>query len=540
MKQLVAFLTAGLFAVPATAQTKLLASNGMPGDNYGQGVAIEGGLAVVGAPEADPVFGGEGIIYVYERAATGWIETAQLIPGDPQLVQLLGFDVDVSGDLIVGGADFDGLVQGNPIVGAAYVFRRTGGAWGQVAKLKPSDLSSIQFFAHRVAVDGVTVLGSSTGDPTLGQSAGAVYVFREVAGAFTQIDKLFASDGAAFDEFGYSLDMSGDTIVVGSRGDDDLGPGSGAVYVFREVGGVFTQVAKLTASDGAGGDEFGSSVAIDGSRVVVGSTGADNGVPGSNRGAAYVFDEVGGVWTETGKLTASTAVNFDFLGKVVALDGDLVVVGSEEADTQSANPTFNRGAAYVFANVAGPGVAPKWVELKRLTAPDGGQDDLFACSVGVSDGAVLCGMFRDDDLGTDAGAAYVFEGCRPLSASGRTVSELGGSVDFTLSAGSSNGGRSYALLGSISGALPGTALPGASVVLPLNVDGFTTGVVMPAWNTPTFAGFLGALDAAGDAQAQLNVPPLPPGLVGLQMEYAYVLVGPTDFASNAVPVVIVP
>ena len=137
---------------------------------------------------------------------------------------------------------------------------------------------------------------------------------------------------------------------------------------------------------------------------------------------------------------------------VVALDGDLVVVGSEEADTQSANPTFNLGAAYVFANVAGPGVAPKWVELKRLTAPDGGQDDLFACSVGASDDAVLCGMFRDDDLGTDAGAAYVFEGCRPLGASGRAVSELGGSVDFALSAGPSNAGRSYALLGGISGA----------------------------------------------------------------------------------------
>ena len=149
-------------------------------------------------------------------------------------------------------------------------------------------------------------------------------------------------------------------------------------------------------------------------------------------------------------------------------------------------------------------------------------------------------MFRDDDLGTDAGAAYVFDACRPLSASGRTVSEQGGSVGFTLAAGPSNGGRSYALLGGISGALPGTALPGASVVLPLNVDGFTTGVVLPAMNTPTFAGFLGALGPTGSAQAQLNVPPLPPGLVGLQMEYAYLLVGPTDFASNAVPVVIVP
>ena len=78
------------------------------------------------------------------------------------------------------------------------------------------------------------------------------------------------------------------------------------------------------------------------------------------------------------------------------------------------------------------------------------------------------------------------------------------------------------------------------MVLPLNVDGFTTGVVLPAMNTPTFAGFLGALGPTGSAQAQLNVPPLPPGLVGLQMQYAFVLLGPTDFASNAAPVVIVP
>ena len=519
---------------------KLLASNGMAGDNYGQGVAIDGNRAVVGAPESDPGPGGVGTIYVYERTGGSWTETAKLIPLDPQLVQLLGFDVDLSGDLIVGGADFDGLVQGDPIVGAVYVFRETGGVWSQVAKLKPNDVPSIQFFGHRVAVDGGTVLGNSTGDSTLGQSAGAVYVHREVGGAFTQVAKLLASDGAAFDEFGFSLDISGDTIVVGSRGDDDLGPGSGSVYVFREVGGAFTQVAKLTASDGASGDEFGSSVAIQGSRVIVGAVGADNGVPNSQRGAAYVFEEVGGVWSQTTKLTASAAVDFDFLGKAVALDGDLVVVGSENADTQSLDPSFDIGTAHVFANVAGPGASPKWVELERLTAPDAAQGDLFACSVGVSGNTVLCGVYKDDDLGTDSGSAYLFEQSAPLSASGTAVSVRGGSIDFALNGGASSAGRGYALLGGVSGTLPGTPFPEGQVVLPLNVDRFTKGVVLPLIDSPVFTGFVGTLDPLGAASAQLNVPALPPGLAGTQMHYAFLLLNPVDFASNPVAVTIVP
>ena len=107
-----AILVAMALAPPAHSQAspppiKLLASNGMAGDNYGQGVAIDGDRAVVGAPESDPGPGGVGTIYVYERTGGSWTETAKLIPLDPQLVQLLGFDVDLSGDLIVGGADFD-------------------------------------------------------------------------------------------------------------------------------------------------------------------------------------------------------------------------------------------------------------------------------------------------------------------------------------------------------------------------------------------------------------------------------------------------
>ena len=132
---------------------------------------------------------------------------------------------------------------------------------------------------------------------------------RTLLSGFSQVAKLVPSDGAALDNFGLSTAISGDTVVVGARGDDDdvTGVNSGSAYVFVRSGTTWTQEAKLTPSDAAAGDAFGVSVAISGDTVVVGAHGDDDDVGGPDSGSVYVFTRSGLTWTQEAKLTASDA-----------------------------------------------------------------------------------------------------------------------------------------------------------------------------------------------------------------------------------------
>ena len=154
--------------------------------------------------------------------------------------------------------------------------------------------------------------------------------------------KLTASDGAASDYFGDSVAIDGDTLVVGARYDDDNGSASGSVYVFIHSGIIWTQQAKLTASDGAADDRFGSSVAIDGDTIVVGALLNDDN--GTDSGTAYVFTRSGTTWTQQAKLTASDGALDDEFGQSVAIAGDTIVVGADRDDDNG----NRQWIAYVF------------------------------------------------------------------------------------------------------------------------------------------------------------------------------------------------
>ena len=161
---------------------------------------------------------------------------------------------------------------------------------------------------------------------------------------WSQKAKLIAVDGAANDEFGISVAVNGDTVVVGARQNDTS---SGAAYLFTEVSGVWKHVAKLTADDGAANDEFGISVAVDGDTIVVGAHQDDDN--GDLSGSAYVFtrDSAGG-WRQRDKLTASAGEAGDRYGYSVGVSGDAIVVGAYSDDRNEANT----GAVY-FLRIPG-------------------------------------------------------------------------------------------------------------------------------------------------------------------------------------------
>ena len=211
--------------------------------------------------------------------------------------------------------------------GAAYVFTRDGaGVWTQQAKLLASDGAAGDAFDFSVAVAGDTAVIAAVGADAQGADSGAAYVFtRDGAGVWTQQAKLLASDGNISDRFGSSVAVAGDTAVIGASRDDDNGADKGAAYVFtRDGAGVWTQQAKLLASDGNMSDRFGSSVAVAGDTAVIGASRDDDN--GADKGAAYVFTRDGaGVWTQQAKLLASDGAAGDFFGSSVAVAGDTAV-----------------------------------------------------------------------------------------------------------------------------------------------------------------------------------------------------------------------
>ena len=177
-------------------------------------------------------------------------------------------------------------------------------------------------------------------------------------------NKLTAGDGAASDEFGSSVSVSGDTAVIGSSQDDDNGSNSGSAYVYVRSGGVWSEQQKLTASDGAGFDRFGESVSVSGDTVVVSARIDDaNGI---SSGSAYVFVRSGGVWSEQQKLTASDGAANDQFGVSVSVSGDTLVIGAHLDDDNGSNS----GSAYGFVRSGGA-----WSEQQKLTASDGAESD---------------------------------------------------------------------------------------------------------------------------------------------------------------------
>ncbi len=404
-----------------TQQAKLTASDGASGDQFGASVSVMADTAAVGSPGRGSRQGGA---YVFVRTGGNWTEQAKLAASDGAAGDSFGNSVSVSGDTVAIGA----MAKGGTI-GAAYVFKRTGTNWGQQAELTAADGRPRDQFGRYVSVDGNTVVsGANSGPP----NTGAAYVFVSSGATWSQQAKLLAVFGGGGDEFGYSIAVSGDTIIAGAPlqanhkghayafvragtnwtqqadfGAPDAASGDyfgwfvsvngdtavvgaifadsfqGAAYVFVRSATGWTQQAKLTASDRAGGDIFGASVSIDGETAVVGAS-----EKASNTGAAYVFVRTGSTWTQQAKLTAPDGAAGDFFGESVAVSGDTAVIGAG-----------GKEAAYVFVRTG-----TSWTQQAKLAAADGAKGDQFGFSVSISGDTVLVGAIRTATLG----AAYVF------------------------------------------------------------------------------------------------------------------------------------
>ena len=259
----------------------------------------------------------------------------------------------------------------------------------EVDKLTASDGIVGDAFGSSVSIRGdLAVVGAIFETNENGIEAGSMYVFERFGGEWTEIDKLIASDGAQNDSFGRAR-IYDDFIVVGVAlhdlpAEDD----AGAVYIFEKVDGEWTETDKLTASDGVEGDRFGAA-SFDGDTAIIGAP-RDNNANGADAGAIYLFERIDGVWTETDKILASDGKAGEWFGIGTILQGDTAFV-------TSAGPNQK---VYVLELIDG-----RWTETDYLTLADGN----LISSIDISGDLALMGSRFNDDLGTDAGAVYVFE-----------------------------------------------------------------------------------------------------------------------------------
>jgi hypothetical protein len=381
---------------------KLTAIDANGPDTFGNSVAISGNVAIIGA-DHDSVYGSSsGSAYIYRQSADGtWHHEYKLVPNDGKAAEVFGMDVDISGNRAIVGAFFDD--DRGQFAGSAYIFQEDGsGRWQQAAKLFGDDTSEIDHFGINVGISGNTaVVGANLDDHSEpgGDDIGTAYIFQEdTAGAWRQVAKLLPSDGRSRDHFGESVAIDGLTAVIGAPEDDEGNNETGAAFVFRAgADGRWRQMAKLTASDAGNSDSFGWSVAISGDDIIVGANGGFSG--NDYPGAAYIFrEDQSGRWNEIAKLTASDAEEGDRFSSV-AISGEWAVVGAY----RDSAPLSNSGSAYVFHD-DGNG----WSEVAKIAASDGGTDDWFGYSVGISGSTVLVGADRNAGRGIGAGAAYLF------------------------------------------------------------------------------------------------------------------------------------
>jgi uncharacterized protein (TIGR03437 family) len=382
-------------------QQKLTANDGAAVDLFGISVALHGNTALVGAHIDDiGAVENQGSAYLFSRSGTSWTQRQKLAAQDGMAGDNFGAAVALNGDTAIAGAPI-AKVGANAEQGALYLF---GCGYIEQQAFTGAGGAEGDNFGAAVAIDGDTaVVGSPFDDVGTASDQGSAFVFVRSGAAWTQTAQLFANDGAARDEFGTSVAISGDYIIIGAfRKSINGNLFQGAAYVFVRGGGTWTQQARLLAGDGAAGDHFGFSVSISGSRVAVGEILDDIGGK-QNQGSVHLFTRAGSVWTPEIKLTANDGATEDYFGWSVAIAGDLVIAGAPYADIGAKR---DQGAAYVFENLVTP-----WRQRVKFVADDGAAFDSFGYSVALSGNTALVGApSKSFDSNVLQGTAYIFVG----------------------------------------------------------------------------------------------------------------------------------
>ena len=345
-------------------------NKGVPG--FGWSVALtaiheygSADFAVIGAARDNPKGELSGSAYIFARSRNTWKEQAKLVPADGAKDDKFGWAVSIDRNIAAIGAPSDDDAGSGS--GSAYVYTFDGKQWKQRAKLVPEELDKSAALGTSVVVQKNTVIAGAPKQTHSGvRFTGAAFIFRRDGERWVEHTKLIADDAAKSDGFGTSLAMSGDTVVVGAPlVDTDRGKDTGAAYVFVRDGDGWKQQAKLSSSDAKKADQFGFSVAIAGNSVIVGAKTRDESEPGS--GAAYSFVRSDGVWQQKQKVVPDDPGQKINFGAWVALSGNTVIVSAHNAPNDG--PEWGKGhAVHIYDGTKDLEIVPFSVDPSGLAA----------------------------------------------------------------------------------------------------------------------------------------------------------------------------
>lgn len=375
------------------APTQSLAPDPAEGDITFGVVAMNGGRLVAGAARDDSAASNAGALHFYRKEGDQWVFDVRLAGPQSQAGDMLGIRVDLHGDVAAGTPNVDG----RPVS----VFRHDGTGWaGEAAIFPPADALPNDNFGVDVAVHGDLLVIGAHAWWTWGAREGAAYVYRHQDGQWLYEARLTASDGAGGNIFGMAVETDGTRILVGAP-QTQYDNRVGAAYVFRQEAGIWIQEARLTASDPRADNEFGSSVVIEGDTLAVGAQ--HHSEMGQAAGAAYVFRLGQSGWQQEAKLLNSDLSAGDVFGVNLALSGDWLAVAAQQQDTA----VTDDGAIYLFKREAG-----HWSQQARMLATDplpvealggygvamDGNEVAAGAQPAGNAGRVLVFDFRDGDL----------------------------------------------------------------------------------------------------------------------------------------------
>lgn len=460
------------------AYTKPVNSVGSP-MYYGQIVSIDGDTVVVGAYQEASIsstitngtmapsssgLSGSGAVYVYRRSGTSWQQEAHIKADNAGGSDFFGQQVDISGDTLVVSAPNEASNQSSisnaspssidnsvSYSGAVYVYKRTGSTWTHESYIKAANSTANLYFGRALAIDQDTLVvgsevessnqttitnGSFASYDTSVSQSGAVYVYKRTGagGAWWEQEAYIkAANADASDFFGISVDVHGDSVVVGAKGEgsnqttitngstaslDNSLDSSGAAYVYVRTGTSWSQQAYLKPPFSNATDYFGYSVAIYGDTIAVGSTNEDssqttitNGTSivddnnTTDAGAVYIYKRSGTQWQLESYIKAANASSAAFADNLSLYGNDLVVGSPYEASDQttitngttasSSNAASAAGAAYVFTRSGS-----SWQQKSYVKASNVDAGDRFGSAVAISNGEVVVGAPQEDSSQT--------------------------------------------------------------------------------------------------------------------------------------------
>lgn len=362
---------------------KLIPADGAEGDFFGNSVATNGEIAVVGAWFKNNL---AGAAYIFRRDGDEWTEEQKLTASDASDYDFFGNSVNIYEQYVIIGA------SGAGNIGAAYIFKFDGNNWNELQKLTSSNGVLYDQFGSSVAInDSYAVVGAQNAQ-TL---KGAVYVYERNGNSWVNEEMLTGNLYAS--SFGCAVDIDEEAIIIGACDNS-------YAYVFMLDGNVWTMTAELEDVNGSIYDEFGATVAIDGNYAVVGATHHQNG--NGATGAAYVYKCQGSNWVEEQKIIAEDGELDDHFG-IVSMYGNTIIVGAYHDDDYG----LDAGSAYRYQKEG-----TVWQFKEKLFASDGFAGDEFGSSIAVYSDVIVAGAPDNNDNGSNSGSAYVFNYDPPTSA----------------------------------------------------------------------------------------------------------------------------